>query len=800
MGLSGLDAALSGLRVAQQKISLISNNIANVGTPGFTRKILPQSSQSINGVTVGVAGEIVIRQVNINLSRDLWTQVSAVNALDVQASYLKRIEQFHGAPDKQMSIAAELARLQDTFSELSDDPSDQLRQANTVNQAIDTANKINNLSELINTLRNDAQDEMVTTVERINALLQKVAELNYQVDINSNSGRTTAVIEDQRDEAVKELSGLIEIDFFTRGDGVMVLQTTQGVELVADTAKTLYLDARPVAANTYYPLSAAGVYVGDPSRPGAVDITTQSPGGKLGGLIELRDETFPKQMAQIDELAHKMALRFAAQGLMLFTDGSGNIPGDAAPDPTTLPDPTPVEYVGFAGQIQVNESIVNDNSLLQSGTYGASIPSGSNEIIRRIVQFTFGDYDFQQAIGDIDLRVSANAAPNNTLQRFLGILSSNTVNGTRNLSAFADPATFIAAANGDLDPPNDTFRFTFSDPNLALGPVNIDVSLATIVDGAGNFTQDLITRINAIRAALPAPQQAALTAMGVTFSEGVNGQLSIQSTGTITTDATTVPNGMGSDSFALLGFNEDTYPPTDPYFDIQVGNREMTRITIDSNDTEVDLMAKLAGVPGLAIEDITTNADGFLRIRPGNNYTNPDFGGDIRIVSGIYTTNSAGANTVFGPGTIPNGVNIVSALFGSFSTGPTQDLSPLTNVNYQSQTNASLTPPIPTLSFRSDLLGPGANISTDIIGSVRLVDFSQKMVNEQSQQIIITQSRKADEQALQDILQEQLLNESAVNLDEELANLVVVQTAYAAAARVVNAVNSLFEELLNAVR
>jgi flagellar hook-associated protein 1 FlgK len=51
MGLSALDAALSGLRVSQQQINVISNNVANASTPGYTRKILPQSSQALLGVT-----------------------------------------------------------------------------------------------------------------------------------------------------------------------------------------------------------------------------------------------------------------------------------------------------------------------------------------------------------------------------------------------------------------------------------------------------------------------------------------------------------------------------------------------------------------------------------------------------------------------------------------------------------------------------------------------------------------------------------------------------------------------------
>jgi hypothetical protein len=205
-------------------------------------------------------------------------------------------------------------------------------------------------------------------------------------------------------------------------------------------------------------------------------------------------------------------------------------------------------------------------------------------------------------------------------------------------------------------------------------------------------------------------------------------------------------------------------------------------------------------VPGLAVEDLTLSADGFLRLRPGNTYTNPDFGGDIKILAGTFQADTAGANAVFGAGTILDGVNIVSALFGSFSAGPPQqDSSPLTNVQYGSQTDGSIVPPIPTLPFRTDLLGPGADISTRLIGSLRLVDFSQKMVNEQSQQVSIIEARSADEKTLQDILNKQVLDDSGVNLDEELGHLIVVQTAYAASARVVSAINELFDELLNAV-
>lgn len=147
MGIASLDAALTGLRVSQQQISVISNNVANVGTPGYTRKILPQSSQAIQGVTVGVLAETIIRNVDLNLERDLWTQVSAVGEIGIQQTYLNRVQQFHGPPDQELSVAAEISRLYDSFAALADSPANSFLQATTLDQASDTANKINDLSE-----------------------------------------------------------------------------------------------------------------------------------------------------------------------------------------------------------------------------------------------------------------------------------------------------------------------------------------------------------------------------------------------------------------------------------------------------------------------------------------------------------------------------------------------------------------------------------------------------------------------------------------------------------------------------
>ncbi|MCF8496676.1 MAG: hypothetical protein K9G62_08445, partial [Alphaproteobacteria bacterium] len=143
---------------------------------------------------------------------------------------------------------------------------------------------------------------------------------------------------------------------------------------------------------------------------------------------------------------------------------------------------------------------------------------------------------------------------------------------------------------------------------------------------------------------------------------------------------------------------------------------------------------------------------------------------------------------------------IVSALFGTYTAGvPVVNSSPVTDVGYGSQTDGSLAPPIPTTPFRSAYLGPGASVSTEMIGSLRILDFSQKMINEQMQELSLTEARQGEEDSLREVLQTQLLNESGVNMDEELAMLIILQTAYSASARVVSAVDQMFQELLNSI-
>lgn len=797
MGITSLNNAISGLRMSQQQLDLISNNIANAGNEDYTRKILPQTGVIIQNRGAGVAGENIIRNVDMNLQRDLWTQISAVDFHSIQETYLGRVEFFHGPPDSEFSISAEIGKLQNTFAALSDSPEDRFLQSNVLDQAEDAANKINDFANYLLQLRNDTQTEIDDAVSEVNALLEEIAEMNGEVRFAQQAGRSEAEFADRRDAAIRELSQYLDLTSYQRGDGVLVVQTATGEELASDFARIVGFSPSTIGPGSSYPDDVAAITLSDffnPNNPPA-DITSSALGGKIGGLIALRDETFPKQLAQLDELAHKMALRFDAQGLRLFTDTAGNVPADTPPDTGAG---TAVEYVGFAVSMQVNSAVRNDPSLLVSGTYGGAVQTGSSEVLRRVTEFTFGSIEYQQILNEdtatsIDIRAAATGAT--TLQDWLGVRAQNDVSGAADLTAYADIADIITAGGDDVfgsgSSETDQFEITFSDPDYGGGPYTMTIDLRAVPDAGGNAAQDLVAYIQT------RPDWAsAVTDYGASVSVGPSGNLQINANSDIEV-ASAALDGLTTTGFAFLGLGPTTSEANDPYFDIQVGNDSPTRVFIEPADTEVELLAKLNAIDGVAAQ---IDANGFLSIRPGNDFTNPDYGGDISITGGPFTSDTAAlAGTASGRTSIDDGLNIISAVFGTYSVtgGVISNNSPVVDVEYASETDNGSGINVP---FRINNVGGDAGVSTDIFNATGLIDFSQKMINDHTQDLVLAQNRGADEVSLRGLLEQNYLDESAVNVDEELGFLIMVQTAYAASARVVTAVDEIFTELLNTFR
>ena len=68
--ISSLASSLTGMKVAQAQLEIVSNNIANVDTVGYTRKTAAQSAIVAAGTTMGVTLGATKRTVDEGLLKN----------------------------------------------------------------------------------------------------------------------------------------------------------------------------------------------------------------------------------------------------------------------------------------------------------------------------------------------------------------------------------------------------------------------------------------------------------------------------------------------------------------------------------------------------------------------------------------------------------------------------------------------------------------------------------------------------------------------------------------------------------
>lgn len=687
-----LNSALSGLKAAQKALDVISANVANAQTIGYTRKVLPQKSNIVAGSVVGVSLGALTRNVDKFLLRDMYKQSSVTQYNTVQQKYLSQVQDFHGASNAERSLSSAVGNLASAFSELSSSPDSQILLNKTLTQAQQVADKFNDFYALLNKMRTEAEDEIATNVNLANEQLASIADLNEKINRMSSAGNDWTNLADQRDLAVKELSKYIEVSTFQAENNKIVVMTKQGQTLADERPhKLVFQQSQILPSSSYDDGTLSGLFIDDVTT--GIQINQGKIGGSLGGLFTVRDETLPTYMAQADELAQKMAQRFRAVGLDLFTDSVGSIPLSSTP-------PAAVSYVGFAAAIQVNTAIVNDPTLLRSGTYGATVLAGSNEIVSKVTDYVFGNYAHQRAVGTEDIS-------SGTIFSSTGLTRTNKVIGSMDITDYgADLTSAANIANGT------SFRLT-------IAGTDYDITINN-----GDSATDLVNNINA----LVGTNVASLNNLGqLTFT--TNSAIGIAD----------IDMGAG---LADLGLTVGSQPATNPSFTVQVGGQSPVTISIAPGDTATDLLASLNAIPGLTA---SLNPSGHLVMVPTR-------GGDLTV------TNVNG-----------DPVNELGLTVGNVAHDP----------------------------FRTTDLGPSGSIDLGLVGNASIADFTRSVISDQAEDASLIDDAVSKESTFLATLEQRNSDTSGVDIDQELSELIRVQTAYSAAGKMISTSEKLLDELIN---
>src|SRR6202049_3984655 len=91
-----LQNALTGLQAAQANLAVISSNISNAQTPGYSRETVPLVSQVVGDAGAGVRGGPPRRQADNTPAKSARQQDTATSAANATNSYFQQIQSLFG--------------------------------------------------------------------------------------------------------------------------------------------------------------------------------------------------------------------------------------------------------------------------------------------------------------------------------------------------------------------------------------------------------------------------------------------------------------------------------------------------------------------------------------------------------------------------------------------------------------------------------------------------------------------------------------------------------------------------------
>lgn len=351
-----LDAQRYGLDVTGQ-------NIANVNTAGYTRRsvvfseVPPLDPWSPGGgvdVQALVAARAPLLEARLRFEQPASSREGAI------ADQLAVLEANLGQPGA--SLDAALARFYNTYATLAQSPTSPTARQQVIIEGQTLSRTFNDLSAGFSNAQMSADRELRDVVSQVNNLASQIANINAGI---SSAGQENAEgLFDQQTLALASLSELADVTVTHNDDGTVDVSIGSGRSLVVG-ANTFALTATSTPPQGFAQIISDGAAV-------PTDVTSEITGGRIAGLLQVRDVLTPQYLTQLDQLAYGVATdvnSLATSGYDLSGTAGVNF---FAP---------PSGVAGAAQQMAVNGAVAADTSLVVAS---ATTAAGNNDIARAI--------------------------------------------------------------------------------------------------------------------------------------------------------------------------------------------------------------------------------------------------------------------------------------------------------------------------------------------------------------------------------------------------------------------------------
>jgi flagellar hook-associated protein 1 FlgK len=325
-----LSSATSGLAAAQAGLRAVSNNIANVGVTGYARQRVNLSTGVVAGQVSGVVVGEPTRVADKFLEATVYRRAGDYGRAEASSTYLDRLQALLGQPGASTGLPARLDAISASAVAMTGSQASEQTTAVFNANVQDAIMSMQQVQGDVAGLRGDVEAEVGYTVDKINSLLSRINDLNVSVASATGLGKDAGGAADQRMNAIQELSGLMAITVREQPDGRVAIETNTGQALLDKKLRQLsYPTGGDGTSQPIYPsieIRFAATDGGAGTSTGE-KIDGATIGGRLGGLIDLRDRALP-------EFTDQLGVMFGglAQTLNSVSNAGSTVPPPASLD------------------------------------------------------------------------------------------------------------------------------------------------------------------------------------------------------------------------------------------------------------------------------------------------------------------------------------------------------------------------------------------------------------------------------------------------------------------------------------
>ncbi len=217
----GLTIGASALNSFQTAVNTTANNLSNMQTKGYTRQTTNMAATAALRVNArygstgtGVAVTSIRQERNIYYDTKYWENNSNLGYFERKLYYQDQLQDIFADDSVQTGFSTLFSKMFNSLDTIISQGADDVNSRNQfLNNAQSMCTYFNNLSSSLQDIQKDCNEEIKNSVNNINAIAEKIALLNKEINqVETGTGAQASNLRDERANLVDELSQIVSVE------------------------------------------------------------------------------------------------------------------------------------------------------------------------------------------------------------------------------------------------------------------------------------------------------------------------------------------------------------------------------------------------------------------------------------------------------------------------------------------------------------------------------------------------------------------------------------------------------------